>query len=51
MAEVVKYKLPNGEGGIVGVDKNGEVSMQFSSMGMFRAGANSKGLRTVKIWE
>lgn len=51
MAQVVKNKLPNGEGGIVGVSKDGEVSMQFSSVGMFRAGANSKGFHSVGIWE
>jgi beta-aspartyl-peptidase (threonine type) len=51
MSQVVKNKLPNGEGGIVGVDKNGEVSMEFSSMGMFRAGANSTGFHSVKIWK
>jgi L-asparaginase / beta-aspartyl-peptidase len=51
MEEVVKQKLPNGEGGVIGVDNNGQVAMVFSSPGMFRAGANSKGLHTVKIWE
>lgn len=51
MDHAVKEKLKNGDGGIVGVDKNGEVKLCYSSMGMFRAGANSNGVHIVKIWE
>lgn len=38
-----------GTGGIIGVDANGEVSMQFNTTGMFRASAKSNGERIVAI--
>lgn len=51
MNHVVTEKLTNGDGGAIGVDKSGEVAMYFNCAGMFRAGANSKGFHSVKIWE
>ena len=49
--EVVKKKLVDagGSGGIIGVDKNGEVSMTFNSPGMYR-GYAKPGERVIKIF-
>jgi beta-aspartyl-peptidase (threonine type) len=45
MKEVVMNKLVamNGEGGMIGVDAKGNVSMIFNSEGMYRAMRNSSG--------
>jgi len=51
MEYVVKEKLQPGDGGVIGVDKNGEVGLFYNTLGMFRAGANSKGFFTVNIWD
>jgi beta-aspartyl-peptidase (threonine type) len=40
-----------GEGGLVAVDKFGNISMPFNSEGMYRACRNSSGLNTVKIYK
>ena len=49
--EVVMKKLVDagGSGGIIGVDKNGEVTMTFNSPGMYR-GYVKPGERDVKIY-
>lgn len=49
---VVNKKLPamRGEGGMIGVDAKGKVSMQFNSEGMYRAAANSVGMREIAIY-
>jgi len=46
--EVIQKKLPrigNGEGngGIVAIDKNGNIAMEFNTSGMYRAAMNDKG--------
>ncbi len=46
--EVVFGKLEKGDGGIIGVDKEGTV---FNSAGMFRGVATSSGDFQVGIWE
>ena len=53
MHEVVMVKLVKieGEGGMIGVDANGNVSMIFNSAGMYRAMQNSKGERKVGIYK
>lgn len=48
---VIQDKLDEGDGGIIAVDKNGNISMEFSSPGMFRGAADSEGLFQVAIWE
>jgi L-asparaginase / beta-aspartyl-peptidase len=37
--EVVLEELPalHGEGGVIAIDRNGEIAMEFNSEGMFRA--------------
>jgi beta-aspartyl-peptidase (threonine type) len=41
----------DGEGGMVGVDAKGNVSMQFNSDGMYRAMRNSKGEKEIAIYK
>ncbi len=48
---VIFQILKTGDGGIISVDKDGNIAMPFNSLGMYRAAANSKGFETIKIWE
>lgn len=50
---VVRDKLVKigGEGGLVAVDKYGNIEMPFNSEGMYRACRNSKGTTTIKIYK
>ena len=51
--EVVKRKLVDagGEGGIIAVDKYGNVHLSFNSLGMFRAFSTSSGQKGVSIFK
>jgi beta-aspartyl-peptidase (threonine type) len=51
--EVVHNKLKNagGKGGVICVDKNGNIAMEFNTSGMLRAWANSKGEKAVIIFD
>jgi L-asparaginase / beta-aspartyl-peptidase len=40
-----------GEGGLVAVDKDGNLSLPFNSDGMYRACRNNSGLHEVKIYK
>ncbi|HMU10687.1 MAG TPA: isoaspartyl peptidase/L-asparaginase [Ferruginibacter sp.] len=53
MNEVVNVKLVNmhGEGGMIGVDANGNAAMIFNSAGMYRAMQNSQGDKTIGIYK
>ncbi len=53
MNEVVNVKLVNmhGEGGMIGVDADGNAAMVFNSAGMYRAMQNSKGDKTIGIYK
>jgi L-asparaginase / beta-aspartyl-peptidase len=53
MYEVVHNKLITleGEGGMIGVDAEGNVSMQFNSAGMYRAMKNSTGEKKIGIYK
>jgi len=53
MNEVVNVKLVkmNGEGGMIGVDAQGNTAMIFNSAGMYRAMQNSKGVKTIGIYK
>jgi beta-aspartyl-peptidase (threonine type) len=53
MKEVVHRKLIEieGEGGMIGVDAKGNVSMMFNSAGMYRAMQNSNGEKVVGIYK
>ena len=52
MNEVVHKKLMqmDGEGGMIGVDAEGNISMQFNSAGMYRGFKNSEGESNVAIY-
>src|SRR5690606_38758278 len=51
--EVIQKKVPalGGDGGIVAIDKDGNVAMEFNTSGMYRATMNSKGELIIKIYK
>ena len=49
--EVVMRVLQPGDGGVITVDRNGEIAMVFNTGGMFRGAADSGGRFEVAIWE
>ncbi|HYG62001.1 MAG TPA: isoaspartyl peptidase/L-asparaginase [Thermoanaerobaculia bacterium] len=48
---VIHQKLDKGDGGIVGVGRDGSIALVFNSEGMYRGAADSNGRFEVKIWE
>lgn len=52
MNEVVNNKLPilEGEGGMIGVDSNGNIALLFNSEGMYRGAKSSDGTSFVSIY-
>ena len=50
--EVIQKKVPElgGDGGIVAVDKNGNMVMEFNTTGMYRATMNDKGELYIGIY-
>jgi len=52
MEEVVKHKLVDlqGEGGMIGVDADGNTAMVFNSAGMYRAMKHSNGAYAIGIY-
>lgn len=40
-----------GRGGLIGVDRKGNITFQFNTSGMFRAGINSHGEKTLSIYK
>ena len=53
MQEVVMNKLPAlaGEGGMIGIDKAGNVALLFNSEGMYRGAKSSDGTNFVSIYK
>ncbi|MEE8143115.1 MAG: isoaspartyl peptidase/L-asparaginase [Planctomycetota bacterium] len=49
--QVVHGLLKSGEGGIIGVGRDGSLVWEFNTTGMFRGAADSTGRLEVKIWE
>ena len=51
--EVIQNKLTKlgGTGGIIAVDKNGNMVFEFNTAGMYRASMNDKGEVEVKIYK
>jgi len=49
--EVVRRVLSPGDGGIIGVNRVGEIVMVFNTQGMYRGAADSTGRFDVQIWE
>jgi beta-aspartyl-peptidase (threonine type) len=50
---VIHEKVPalGGDGGVVALDKLGRITMQFNTAGMYRAGIDGEGVKTVAIYE
>lgn len=51
--EVIQKKVPalGGDGGIVAIDKDGNVAMEFNTAGMYRATMNSEGELVIGIYK
>ncbi len=51
--EVIQHKLKalGGTGGVIAIDKNGNIVFEFNTAGMYRAAMNDKGELTVKIYK
>ena len=45
-----KLKPAQGSGGVICLDKNGNLAMEFNTTGMFRAYGNSKGEKIIRIF-
>ncbi|MEX1010869.1 MAG: isoaspartyl peptidase/L-asparaginase [Balneolaceae bacterium] len=48
---LLEERMNPGDAGFIAVDRDGNLSMKMNTAGMFRAGANSEGERTIAIWE
>ncbi|WP_191858526.1 isoaspartyl peptidase/L-asparaginase family protein [Hanstruepera ponticola] len=51
--EVIQKKVPElgGDGGIIAIDKHGNITMEFNTAGMYRASMNDKGELYVGIYK
>lgn len=51
--EVIQKKVPalGGDGGIVAIDKDGNMAMEFNTAGMYRASMNSEGELVIGIYK
>ena len=51
--KVIQNKLNalGGDGGIVAIDKNGNMVAEFNTAGMYRATMNDKGVLEIKIYK
>ena len=51
--EVVFEELPalNGEGGVIAIDREGNIAMPFNTSGMYRAYIDAKGYAVVEIYK
>ena len=49
--EMIYNKLPEGSGGIIALDKDGNYEMPFNTSSMMRAVANSNGEFKIEIWK
>jgi beta-aspartyl-peptidase (threonine type) len=45
-----RLKEIGGDGGVIVVDSNGELSLEFNTEGMFRAARDSRGRREILIY-
>ena len=52
-SEVIQKKVPalGGDGGIVAIDKDGNVAMEFNTAGMYRAHMNADGELIIRIYK
>ncbi len=51
--KVIQEKLPDlgGNGGIIGIDNTGQMSMEFNTPGMYRASMNAEGELVVRMYK
>ncbi len=51
--EVIQHKVPalGGDGGIIAIDKDGNIAMEFNTAGMYRAHMNAEGELIIKIYK
>jgi len=51
--EVIQKKVPElgGDGGIIAIDKDGNIVMEFNTEGMYRASMNAKGELQVAMYK
>ena len=49
--EMIYKRLPDGSGGIIALDKDGNYEMIFNTLSMFRGVANSEGVFETAIWK
>ena len=51
--EVIQKKIPElgGDGGIIAIDHDGNIAMEFNTAGMYRATMNKKGELTIGIYK
>ena len=45
-----KVMKTGGDGGVIGLDNKGNISMEFNTAGMYRASVDKNGNLTVKIY-
>jgi beta-aspartyl-peptidase (threonine type) len=48
---VIHDTLEPGDGGLIAVDSRGAIAFSYSTAGMYRGAADSRGRREVRIWE
>ena len=53
MSKVIYEKIEKigGDGGMIGIDKNSNISMEFNTPGMYRAYVNKKGKKEILLYE
>ena len=53
MSKVIYEKIGKigGDGGMIGIDKNSNISMEFNTPGMYRAYVNKKGKKEILLYE
>ncbi len=53
MSKVIHKKIGviGGDGGMIGIDKNSNVVMDFNTAGMYRAFVNKNGLKQILLYE
>jgi beta-aspartyl-peptidase (threonine type) len=51
--EMIMKKLPSsgGDGGLIAIDKNGNITMVFNTAGMYRGYINNDGKTAIKIYK
>ncbi len=49
--QVIQHRIKPGDGGVIGVGRDGEIVWEYNTTGMFRGAANSEGRFEIKIWQ